>query len=62
VPIREIIEQKYGSVFEPEDIPSLVGGYEAALRKLGLVDRKDPMTLTVHWARPGRRARSPKIM
>jgi hypothetical protein len=47
VPIREILEKQYGSVFGPNDIPNLVAGYEAALRKLGLVGRKDPVTLTV---------------
>jgi hypothetical protein len=47
VPIREIIERKYGAVFEPDDIPHLVAGYEAALRKLGLVDRRDPRVVIV---------------
>jgi hypothetical protein len=47
VPIREIIERKYGAVFEPDDVPHLVAGYEAALRKLGLVDRRDPRVVTV---------------
>jgi hypothetical protein len=47
VPIRELIDRKYGPLFEPDDIPNLVAGYEATLRKLGLVDRTDPMGVTV---------------
>jgi hypothetical protein len=47
VPIRELIDRKYGPVFEPDDVASLVAGYEAVLRKLGLVDRTDPMAVTV---------------
>jgi hypothetical protein len=47
VPIREILARKYGSAFGPDDIPHLVAGYEAALRKLGLVDRTAPVTITV---------------
>jgi hypothetical protein len=47
VPIREILERKYGSVFDPDDIPHLVAGYEAALRKLGLVDRTASVTIRV---------------
>jgi hypothetical protein len=47
VPIRSLVESEYGSVFEPDDIAKLVTAYEAVLRKLGLVDRNDPMTLTV---------------
>jgi hypothetical protein len=47
VPIREILARKYGSAFGPDDIPHLVAGYEAALRKLGLVDRTGTMPITV---------------
>jgi hypothetical protein len=65
VPIRSILESKYGAVFAPEDIPRLEAAYEAALRKLGLIDRSDPMTLTVAkliigLAREGER--DPKIL
>jgi hypothetical protein len=47
VPIRSLLERKYGAVFGPEDIPKLVTAYEAALCKLGLVDRNDHLALTV---------------
>jgi hypothetical protein len=47
VPLRAILETEYGPVFEPEDIPKLEAAYEAALRKLGQVDRKGARTLTV---------------
>ena len=47
MPIRAILETEYGAVFEPEDIPILTAAFEAALLKLGLVDRKDHLTLTV---------------
>jgi hypothetical protein len=44
VPIRELLD---GSIFGPEDIANLTAAFEAALPKLGLIDRKDPITLTV---------------
>jgi len=47
VPIRSILESKYGSVFEPEDIPKLEAAYTAVLRKLGLLDRADSMATAV---------------
>jgi hypothetical protein len=47
VPIRAILENDYPSAFGPEDIANLTAAFEAALSKLGLVDRKDPMTMTV---------------
>jgi hypothetical protein len=47
VPLRAILENEYGAVFGPEDILSLTAAYEAALSKLRLIDRKDPMTMTV---------------
>ena len=47
MPIRSIIATEYGAVFEPEDIPKLATAYEAALRQLGIVDRKGPMASTV---------------
>jgi hypothetical protein len=34
-------------VFEPEDIANLAAAFDAAVIKLGLVDRKEPMTMTV---------------
>jgi hypothetical protein len=47
VPIRDILKVEYGSVFEPEEVASLTAAFDAALSKLSLVDRKDPMTTTV---------------
>jgi hypothetical protein len=47
VPIRAMLETEYGSAFEPEDIAQMTAAFEAALTKLGLVDRKDPLTTTV---------------
>jgi hypothetical protein len=37
----------HASAFGPEDIESLVAGFEAALNKLALVDRQDPLTMAV---------------
>jgi hypothetical protein len=47
VPIRAIVESEYWAVFEPEDIPSLTAAFDAALSKLRLKDRKDPITTAV---------------
>ena len=47
VPIRAILENDYPSAVGPEDIATLTAAFEAALSKLELVDRKDPMTMTV---------------
>ena len=47
VPIRAMLETEYGSVFEPEDIAQMTAAFEAALTKVGLVDRKDPLTTSV---------------
>ena len=47
VPIRALLENDYRSAFGPEDIANLTAAFEAALSKVGLVDRKDPMTMTV---------------
>ncbi len=47
VPIRTILETEYGSVFGPKDIAQLTAAFEAALTKLGVVDRKDPLTTMV---------------
>jgi hypothetical protein len=38
---------EYGPVFGPEDVASLAAAFEAALSKLGLVDRNDPLTTRV---------------
>jgi hypothetical protein len=47
VPIRALLENDYRSAFGPEDIANLAAAFEAALSKLGLVDREDPMTMSV---------------
>jgi len=47
VPIRDILKAEYGPVFGPEEVVSLTAAFDAALSKLGRVDRKDPMTTTV---------------
>ena len=47
VPIRALLENDYRSVFGPEDIANLAAAFDAAVIKLGLVDRKEPMTMTV---------------
>jgi hypothetical protein len=47
VPIRAVLENDYRSAFGPEDIANLAAAFEAALSKLGLADRKGPMTMTV---------------
>jgi hypothetical protein len=41
-----MLETEYGSAFEPEDIAQMTAAFEAALTKLGLVDRKDPLAKT----------------
>jgi hypothetical protein len=46
VPIRAILNN-HGPSFEPEDIEQLTAAFEAALSKLGLIDRTDPVTTTV---------------
>jgi hypothetical protein len=45
VPIRAFLEHDHA--FGPEDIASLSAAFEAALSKLGLVDRTDPATMAV---------------
>ncbi len=35
------------STFNPEDISAMTAAYEAALAKLGIVDRVDPRTQTI---------------
>lgn len=47
MPIRAILESEYGPVFEPEEIANLAAAFEAALSKLRLIDRKDPLTTTI---------------
>jgi hypothetical protein len=47
VPIRAILANEYGPSFQPEEIASLTAAFDAALNKLGLVDRRDPVTMTV---------------
>jgi hypothetical protein len=47
VPIRRILETDHGGVFEPEDVETLTTAFEAALSKLGLVDRSDPAAVAV---------------
>ena len=47
MPIRDILKVEYGPVFEPEEVASLTAAFDAALSKLGLVDREEPMTTTV---------------
>jgi hypothetical protein len=47
VPIRAILENDYPSAFGPDDIANLATAFEVAPSKLRLVDRKDPITMTV---------------
>jgi hypothetical protein len=42
VPIRAILENDHA--FGPEDVADLTAAFEAALSRLGLVDRRDPLT------------------
>jgi hypothetical protein len=45
VPIRPFLEHDHS--FGPEDIARMSAALEAALSKLGLVDRSDPTTMAV---------------
>jgi hypothetical protein len=45
VPIRAILENDHA--FGPEDVANLTAAFEAALTRLGLVDRGDPLTTVV---------------
>jgi hypothetical protein len=45
VPIRPFLDRD--DSFEPEDIAQMSAAFEAALGKLGLVDRSDPATMAV---------------
>ena len=58
MPIRPFLEDDYS--FAPEDITKMSAAFEAALRKLDLVDRTDPMTtevakLIIEFAKQGER-------
>jgi len=58
VPIRPFLPDNHS--FDPEDIAKLSAAFEAALRKLGLVDRSVPATMAVakliiEFARQGER-------
>jgi hypothetical protein len=45
MPIGAILKEDHS--FGPEDIANLTAAFEAALIKIGLTDRKDPLTTTV---------------
>src|SRR5262249_30005791 len=45
VPIRAILENDHA--FGPEDVANLTAAFEAALTRLGLIDRGDPLTTVV---------------
>lgn len=47
VPIRPLIQIEFGPSFEREDVAALTTAFKATLKKLGLIDRNDPMALTV---------------
>jgi hypothetical protein len=58
VPIRTFLEHDHA--FGPEDIANLSAAFEAALNKLGLIDRTDPATMAVakliiEFAKEGKR-------
>jgi hypothetical protein len=57
VPIRAELEAHLG-VFGPEELRNIADAFEAALKDLGLTDRKDPVTLmlaklTIELAKQG---------
>jgi hypothetical protein len=45
VPIRAILENDHA--FGPEDVANLAAAFEAALTRLGPIDRGDPLTTVV---------------
>ena len=45
MPIRPFLPDSHS--FDPEDIANMAAAFEAALGKLGLVDRSDPATMAV---------------
>jgi hypothetical protein len=50
VPIHALLDDQQeteGVVLSPEDVTAIVTAFDATLSKLGLVDRKDDMTVTV---------------
>ena len=58
MPIRLFLEHDHS--FGPEDIAKMSAAFEAALGKLGLVDRSDPAThevakLIIEFAKQGQR-------
>ena len=58
MPIRAILEAEHGPLFGPAEIAALTAAFDAALRKLELVDRHDPAAiakLIVIAARKGER-------
>jgi hypothetical protein len=66
VPIQELLKVEYGPVFDPEDAANLTAAFDAALKKLCLVDRKDPDDHdgreTHHSPCEGWRARPPEAL
>jgi len=47
VPIRAILKAEHGSLFGPAEIAALTAVFDAALRKLELVDRHAPAAIAV---------------
>ena len=47
VPIRAILEAEHDPLFGPAEIAALTAAFDAALRKLELVDRHDPAAIAV---------------
>jgi hypothetical protein len=65
MPINRIVKEtalgQEGAVFDPEEVKAIVAAYEAALVRLGLKDRSDPMAemvakKTVEFAKAGERS------
>ncbi|HEV3397625.1 MAG TPA: hypothetical protein VG100_15880 [Xanthobacteraceae bacterium] len=57
MPIHRVVRE---AAFDPEEVKSIVAAYEAALARLGLKDRSDPMAemvakKTVELAKEGER-------
>jgi hypothetical protein len=58
VPLRRFLEHDHS--FGPEDIAKMSAAFEAAVGKLGLIDRTDPTThevakLIIEYAKQGQR-------
>jgi len=47
VPIRAILEGEHGPLFGAAEIAALTAAFDAALRKLDLVDRDDPAAIVI---------------